>query len=211
MKTISILIATFMINGILFSQARLASTEYQKTVQPAVEISYPYPEKTVSKAFENKLEKMGYKGKESKGYMVYKGVRMAELGPDSYDLYIKTERKSKKEKDESVVTMMISSGNNIFVRDNTAPVFAHAQTFLDSQMVMVEAYDLEVKVAEQEEVIKKTNKKMKNLTDEAEDLQKKKRKIEEDIEANLKAQENQKAEVATQGELLNTLMGKRKQ
>ena len=52
---------------------------------------------------------------------------------------------------------------------------------------------------------------MKNLTDEAEDLQKKKRKIEEDIEANLKAQENQKAEVATQGELLNTLMGRRKQ
>ncbi len=194
-----------------FSQARITTTEYQKTPQPSIEVEMPFSEKTVTKAIDDKLQKLGYKGKESKGFMTYKGVKMAELGPDTYDLYFKTERKSRKEKDITVVTMLVSTGYDKFVSDGNSSVLGNAKNFLDSQFVMVEAFELEQQVTDQDNEVKKADKKMASLTEEAEELQKKKKKLEKDIEENLKAQENQKNEMGKQNQILNTLKGKRKQ
>ena len=210
MKRSILLFISIVIAGHVFSQARNATVEYQKAPQSAVEMEVPYPEKTVSKAIEDKLEKLGYKGKESKGFVVYRSVRMPELGPDAYDLYFKTDRKSRKEKDVTILTMLVSSGMDKFL-DNSSTVMSNAKTFLDSQVVVVEAYDLEVQVGDQESQVKKADKKMVNLTEEAEDLQKKKKKLEKDIEENLKAQEDQKKETEKQNLILSTLRGKRKQ
>ena len=84
-----------------FSQARITVADFQKVQEPAVENELPFPEKTVSNAIQDKLEKMGYKGKESKGFIVYRSVHLPELGSESYDLYFRTGRKSKKEKDNA--------------------------------------------------------------------------------------------------------------
>lgn len=192
-----------------FTQALITKADYQKAPQPAVTVEIPFPEKTVSKAIEDKLGKLGYKGKDSKGFTIYKGVRMQEIGPDSYDLYFKTDRKDKKEKDVTIVTLLIASGYDKFIDDSQ--VMNNAKTFLDSSLAMVESFDLEQQIEEQESLVKKQDKKMANLTDEANDLQKKKKKLEKDIEDNLKAQEDQKKEVETQGLVLDTLKRLRKQ
>ncbi|MEO6230778.1 MAG: hypothetical protein ABJB11_03810 [Ferruginibacter sp.] len=209
MKRLSILFITVLFYCSATAQAHLVTTDYQKTKQSAIEMELPYAEKIVGDAIEDKMEKMGFKSKSNKGYMVYKGVRIAELGAGTYDLYFKTDRKSRKEKDMTIVTMMMSEGPDRFVSDPT--VLTSAKNFLDSQVVMVEAYDLEVQVTEQDNSVKKADKKMSSLVSDLDDLQKKKAKIEKDIEENLKNQENQKKEIETQNLILTTLKGKRKQ
>ncbi len=209
MKSVLILFITFLFYCNATAQAHLVTTEYQKTKQSAIEMEMPYTEKVVSDAIEDKMGKMGFKAKSNKGFMVYKGVRIAELGAGTYDLYFKTDRKSRKEKDMTIVTMMLSEGPEKFVSD--PEVLTNAKNFLDSQVVAIEAFDLEVQVTDQDNAVKKGDKKMSKLIDDANDLQKKKAKIEKDIEDNLKEQENQRKELETQNQILNTLKGKRKQ
>jgi hypothetical protein len=195
-----------------FAQARLATADYNKTMQPAVEIEIPFTEKTVMKTIIENIEKRGYRGKDNKGYTVFKGVMIPEIGPVAYDLYFKTDRKSRKEKDITILTMMISSGFEKFIGDTTdSKVIDNAKTFLNNQTAAVIAYDLELQVKEQEELTAKADKKYNNLVEDGQDLLKKKEKLEKDIADNTQKQAEQKAEAEKQRQILDTLKGKRKQ
>ena len=72
-----------------FSQAIVTITDYQKIQEPAIQYEIPYAEETVTKAIEDTLEKQGYKGKDTKGYTLYRDVHSTALGPDTYNLYFK--------------------------------------------------------------------------------------------------------------------------
>lgn len=212
MKKLFLSLAITLMATASFAQAHLATADYQKTMQPAVENDIPFPEKTVNKAIEDKMQKMGYKGKDNKGYTIYRGVRMAELGPDAYDLYFKTDRKSRKESGNTVVTMMVSSGYDKFIGDSTnSAVIENAKKYLNGLTETVAAYDLEQQITEQEDATKKADKKLASLVDDGQDLQKKKAKIEKDIEENIKKQADQKAEGEKQRQIFDTLKAKRKQ
>ena len=212
MKKLFLSLAITVMATASFAQAHLATADYQKTMQPAVENDIPFPEKTVNKAIEDKMQKMGYKGKDNKGYTIYRGVRMAELGPDAYDLYFKTDRKSRKESDNTVVTMMVSSGYDKFIGDSTnSTVIENAKNYLNSLTEIIAAYDLELQITEQESATKKADKKLTNLVEDGQDLQKKKARIEKDIEDNIKKQADQKAESEKQRQIFETLKAKRKQ
>lgn len=194
------------------AQSRTATVEYQKVNRQAVVAEIPFPEKTIRDAIDNKMEQMGYKGKDSKGFTVYKGVRMPELGSDSYDLYFMADRKSRKEKENSTLTLMITKGFDSFVSDSTdARVMNNAKNYLDSIRNMIAAYDLEQQIIAQEDAVKKADKKYNNLVDDGASLEKKRKNIEKDIEDNKKDQANQQAEIEKQKQILETLRGKRKQ
>ena len=210
MKRIILSLFTVTISALSFAQAHLATADYQKTMQPAVENEYPFPEKTVSKAIDDKMQKLGYKGKDNKGYVIYRGVRIAELGPDAYDLYFKVDKRSKKE--NTVVTMLVSSGYDKFIGDSSDnTVIDNSKKFLDSLINTVAAYDLEMQITEQEDVAKKADRRWAGLVDDGADLQKKKAKIEKEIEENIKKQADQKVETEKQRQILDTLKSKRKQ
>lgn len=195
-----------------FAQPRLATAEYNKSMQPAVEMDYAFPDKTVLKAMVDKIERKGYRAKEVKGYMVFRGVILDELGPNNYDLYFKAERKSRKEKDASILTMLIASGAEQFIGDSTnARVVANAKSFLERHMADVEAYDLELQIREQEELTVKADKKYNNLLEDHQDLLKKKEKLEKEIEENIARQAEQKAAVEKERQILTNLKAKRKQ
>lgn len=204
-------LASFAITG-LMGQARYTTAEYQKIVRPAVASEVPFSEKTISDALEDKMGKMGYKGKSTKGFILYSGVRLPELGTEAYDLYYKIDKVSRKDKGNCTVMLMISKGFDNFVSDSSdSKVIANAKTYLNNLRDMVAAYDLEVQIAEQDEVIKKTDKKYTNLVDEATELQKKKRKLEDQITENTAAQAAQKTEAEKQRQILEMLKLKRKQ
>lgn len=155
---------------------------------------------------------MGYKGKESKGFMVYKGVKLADIGNDSYDLYFMADRLSRKNKDNSTLTLLISKGFESFISDSTdAAVMNNAKKYLDSIKLMIAAYDLELQIQAQEDAVKKADKKYTNLVEDGDNLEKKRKSIEKDIEDNKKDQANQKTETEKQRQILETLRGKRKQ
>jgi hypothetical protein len=69
---------------------------------------------------------------------------------------------------------------------------------------------LELQIDAQEDVIKKNEKKVVNLADDASSLQKKKKKLDDEIAQNAIDQTNQKAETERQKQILETLKAKRK-
>ncbi|MBS1510142.1 MAG: hypothetical protein JST86_04830 [Bacteroidetes bacterium] len=195
-----------------FAQSRTATVEYQKINRQAVVADIPFPEKTVRDAIDNKMEQMGYKGKENKGFVVYKGVHLPDLGSDSYDLYFSADKVSRKDKDNSTLTLMISKGFDAFVSDSSdSRVISNAKNYLDSIKNMIAAYDLELQITSQEDVVKKANKKYDNLVDDGNSLEKKRKNIEKDIADNKKDQASQQTEIEKQKQILETLRGKRKQ
>jgi len=211
MRKIHLVTALLFMATFAFAQARQTTADYNKTMQPAIETEIPFPEKTVLKSLVDKMEKRGYKGKEVKGYTVFKGVNMPEIGPDAYDLYFKTDRK-KKDKDVTILTMLISTGNEKFISEgDNVKVLDDSKTFLNNHSAHAAAYDLELQIKDQDEATTKADKKYNNLVDDGKDLVKKKEKLEKEIEENLKKQEEQKNEAAKQLQIANTLKAKRKQ
>ena len=193
------------------AQSRYVFIDFKDVQKPGIQNDFSYPESTVSKAISDKMEKLGYKGKDSKGFKMYKGVALPELGSATYDLYFKVDRKSKKQKDMSTVTMLVSTGNENFITEaDDSQTINNAKYFLDNLIPSVQAFDLEQQIKEQEDAVKKAEKKYKNLLDDADDLQKRKRKIEEQISDNSKDQKNQQAEIEKQKQLYETLKAKRK-
>ncbi len=212
MKNILILAVCLITAQLVTAQATTATVEYLKINRQAVVNDMPFPEKTIRDAVDNKMQQMGYKGKESKGYMVYKGVRLPELGSESYDLYFMADRVSRKNKDNSTLTMLISKGYDNFASDSSdATLINNGKLYLNGIRDMIAAYDLELQIQAQEDAVKKADKKYTGLLEDGESLEKKRKNIEKDIEDNKKDQANQKSETEKQRQILETLRGKRKQ
>ncbi len=212
MRKVIILLVVSFLSTASFAQARLTTTEFAKNAQPAVEIDIPFAPKTVESAIEDKMQKSGSKGKEIKGFIVYRTVSLTDFKNVPYDLYFKTERKSRKEKENSIVTLMVSPGLEKFIGDTTnAAVIEQAKLFLSNLMPSIQAADLELQINDQDEASKKAEKKYNNLVEDGIDLVKKKEKLENDIAENIKKQADQKADMEKQKQILTTLKGKRKQ
>ena len=90
------------------SQSFEGSVEYLKKDQQAIVIEFPYAPSVVEEAIEKRMEKLGHKKKESKGFLVYKNVVLREISSEPADYLIKVERKSRKEKDESIVYLLMT-------------------------------------------------------------------------------------------------------
>ena len=123
MKYILTLMFAVVFYTVAVAQSRTETVTYQKINRQAVVNDIPFPEKTVRDAI----------GKDTKGFTVYKGVRLPALGNDLYDLYFSADRKSRKEKEYATLTMMITKGIDNFVADSTdAAVVSNAKAYLDS-------------------------------------------------------------------------------
>jgi hypothetical protein len=191
-----------------FAQTRVTTTDYQKISRSALVNEIPFSAKLVEDAIDDALAKKGYKGNSAKGFTVYKGARL--ISDEAYDIYFMVEKKSKKDKDNSVVTMMVSKGFDEFLTEkNDGPVLEKARHFLDSLRNTVARYDLEQQIIVQEDEVKSADKKHVSLQDESKDLEKKKRKLEEQISDNINNLENQLKEIEKQKQILETLKARR--
>ncbi len=205
-KLIYTLIAFAFFNLSLFAQSQYVFINFKDAQKPAIQNEYSYPDKTVTNAINDKLTRLGYKGKDSKGYTAYKGVVLPELGNQPYDLYFKVDRKSRKDKDVAIVNMLVSTGNENFISDSSdSRTMSNAKNFLDNLMPSIATYDLQLQVKAQQDAVTKAEKKYKSLQNDADDLQSRKRKLEQQIEDNLKAQKNQEAEIEKQKQIFQSL------
>jgi hypothetical protein len=212
MKHFFTLLMSVFVVTVLQAQARVSSVKFSKDGEkPSVTNDYIYSEKTVAKAIDDKFGKMGYKGKDNKGFTVYRGVNLPALSGGPYDLYFKVDRNGKRSDENATVYMLISKGNEQFISeadDNT--LMNDAKTYLDSLTNDIAAYDLEQQISKEEDDLKKAEKKYENLMSNAENLQKQKKKIENDIEDNLQAQKNQQSTIEKQKQVTENLRAKRK-
>jgi hypothetical protein len=201
----------------VFSQAYEGSIEFDKKKQQAFMIDYNYPPESVEAAIVQKMESMGYKAKEEKGlfnkdkgFLVFKSAFIPDISASSMDYIVKVERKSRREKDESVVYMIIMKDGNNAKDGFQAENVGSAKRFLNDLLPNVEASHLEFQIRAQEEVVVKAEKKLKNLQDDKKDMEEKIRKLQGDIKTNEKNQVNTEQEIANQKTALEALKGKRK-
>jgi hypothetical protein len=210
MKHFLPIILSFTLTSALFSQSYENQVEYQKKSEQAWAIDFPYPPSVVEDGLIKKLDEMGLKTKESKGFRNYKGSMIKSISTENMDYIFRVERKSKKERDESVVYMMIYKGDANMFPLLAGDIKSQAKNFLNSLVPFMEVYSLEVEIKAQEEILAKEEKKLKELEGDAEDLQKKLKKIESDIEENKKDQQDQEKEIDNQKKILDALLRKRK-
>ena len=194
------------------AQSEIITVNYLKVERLAVANEISFSEKTIMKAIDNKMEQLGYTGKDTKGFTVYKAVKLAQLGNADYDLYFMAERKSRRNKDNSTLTLMISAGaDNFATLKKDAALIGNAKLYLENMVAIIAAYDLELQINNQQEAVNTADKKYNNFIDDGQSLEKKRKSIEKDIEDNKKNQEAQLAELEKQKQTLETLKGSKKQ
>ncbi len=209
-KLIFFLFTGLAISTITSAQAYEGTVEYDKKKQDAFMIDYSYSPEAVENAIIKKMEKLGYKPKEEKGlfnkdkgFKIFKGAYVTEANAERLDYIIKVEPKSRKNKDESVVSLiLLKNGSNAKTGFGVAET-EQVKDFLRNLLPNIEAADLEIQIRTQEEAIAKAEKKMKNLRAEKEELEKK-------LSDNIADQESTQKDIDNQKLTLEVLKGKRK-
>ncbi|HEY0433775.1 MAG TPA: hypothetical protein VGC95_07885 [Chitinophagaceae bacterium] len=207
----SLLTAVFLIVAALpaLAQSYEGTVTYQKKDERAIITEYPYPASVVEDAIVDKFEKMGFKNKDSKGFLLYKNIVLTEVSSDPADYLIRVDRKNRKDKDQSLVYMIVQKNEqNVISSDES--ITENGKQFLDHLAPDLDAFNLEVQITDQEAAVTKAQKKLKNLQDDQESMEKKIKKLQSDLEANAKDQENQQKEIDKQKQILDSIKGRRK-
>jgi hypothetical protein len=211
MKYISILIASIIISGLVFSQSPMPTTaEYNGQKYPCYIMEYNLPPEETKDVIVNKLKSDGYNASKSKGYLVYRNTRLKDLDPNEpQDVFFKIDRKSRKEKDKSIVTMITAKSGTIPEEKvkgaKTVAAIepsANSVSFLNSfqSNINLSAYNLAV--SNQQDVVDKAEKKLKNLQDDQSKMEKKIKNLQDDLSKNKKDQQNQIEEIGKQKTIL---------
>jgi len=210
MKNFSITAITVFISSVCFGQY-FTDIDWQKQKLPAVQTSVPFSESIVEDAIKLEMGKLGYSPAQEKGGILYKAVKIAEIGPGAYDLLFKVQRKGKRESESADIYMAVSRGNNNYVQPNDSDSLPHtAKKFAGHFLGWAEAQALEVGIKEQDEKVKTSQKKLQSLIDEGVQLEKKLQKLQQDILDNRQFVEKQKTDVDVKSKALEALMKKRK-
>jgi hypothetical protein len=188
------------------------STDFQRSTQPAAIIELPYAEAIVQKAIEEYMLKKGAKGSESRGFQVFRGYKLQSRHDYTSDLYFKAERKSRKDKDMSVIYLVTGkSGTDIKTRNTSDDKgLDGADDLLEDLASFVEAYALDVQIKDQETAVKKLETKINDLVEDSISIDKRKKALEEKIQQNVLERQKQKTEADKQKEVLEAMKGRRK-
>lgn len=211
MKKVTGLLSVLLIISQLVNAQFFGELEWQKKKIPAVLTDVPQTATVTEDAIKQKFAQLGYSAKSEKGALVYKGIRLPEIGTGTYDVLIKVDRKSRRDKDASVVYFALSMGNENYVTSSGDVVLTtNMKKYCERFLPWAEAQALEVEIKDQEEKLKSAENKLKSYNDEAETLEKRRQKLEEDIKENKQNIEKQKQEVENQKKAVEVLKGKRK-
>ncbi len=204
MKTLLLFLFAMSLQS-CFAQVFEGKIDYNKISQPAVIAEYKYPEATVEKTLTDKLERMGYKVKSSKGFLIISNAVISSISSKPMDYAFKIERKSKKEKDITIVSLVMNENNVNTIVDNST----NCKSFLTDLSPAIDAANTDNMINEQYEAVVKSQKKLKNLQDDQMNMEKKIRNLEDDLKKNAKEQEDQQKEITKQQEVLDAFKAKK--
>ncbi|MBX9784862.1 MAG: hypothetical protein K2X48_16350 [Chitinophagaceae bacterium] len=205
------LLAALIVSVLVTNAQSFGELEWQKTKIPAVALEIPQTSSVTQDAIVKKLAQLGYNGKESKGVVVYKGIRITEISSEPLDIYLSVDRKSRKEKDASTVYFAVSGAPGQFVKaGDDAILIQKINAYVNNFPAWAEAEALERDIKDQEYRVKSAEKKASDLQNDSDNLQKRLKKLQDDIEENKKNIEKQKTEMENQRKALDILKARRK-
>jgi hypothetical protein len=213
------LLLFFMLFGLLgWAQAPIDPTkrydgtlDHQKTKQLASILEFRYPERDLEAALERYIDKLGVKVKTSRGLNFAKQVKFKADDSRYFDLYYKVEGSGRGAAASSILSVILAEpGEDILLRDpknqdvaKATASSSSAQAFFDGLGAAVGAYDLEKRIAEQEDVLKKAERKHS-------DLEKRKQKLEKEIAENTEDLKKSASELEKAKAVLEQIRAERK-
>ncbi len=211
MKCIFTLIVALLTTAFAIAQAPMPTTaEYNGQKYPCYIMEYNLPPDETKDVIVNKLKSEGYNADKSKGYLVYRNTRLKDLNPDEpQDVLFKIDRKSRKEKDKSIVTMItaksgtipedkVKGAKTVAAIESSANSVEFINSFQNN--INLSAYNLAI--SNQQEVVDKAEKKLKELQDDQSKMEKKIKNLQDDLAKNKTDQQNQTEEIAKQKTVL---------
>ena len=188
-----------------YGQVYESKIDYKKTSQAAVVGEYKYSEEIVQKALRDKLERMGYKIKSTKGFLVVTNAVIGSVSSRPLEYAFKVERKSRKEKDITLLSAVINENDANATADNSEKL----KSFLSELIPSIEATNVDFMVNEQFSTVVKSQKKLKNLQDDQNSIERKIRNLQDDLKKNAKDQEGLQKEILGQQEVLDAYKAKK--
>ena len=188
-----------------YGQVYESKIDYKKTSQSAVVGEYKYSEEIVQKTLRDKWERMGYKIKSTKGFLVVSNAVIGSVSSKPLEYAFKVERKSRKEKDITLLSAIINENDANATADNSEKL----KSFLSELIPFIEATNLDFMVNEQYDAVVKSQKKFKNLQDNQNSIERKIRNLQDDLKRNAKDQDEMQKEITKQQELLDGLKAKK--
>jgi hypothetical protein len=204
MKKIIAFFLILFVSVFSYGQAHEGLVEYQKKSHPAAVIELPYPPGVVNDAMSDYLSKKGKsKGNDIKGFITYRNTQPVQNDSSNADLYFKTEHKSSREKEVTVVSLLLMTPD---AQASTGTIrylgVEEAKNYLNGLATAIEAYDLELSIKTQNDGLIKAEAKYKTLANEGDDLEKKRKAIETKIIDNKNDQQLQLKEIENQKQKL---------
>ena len=188
-----------------YGQVYESKIDYNKTSQAAVVAEYKYSEEIVQKTLRDKLERMGYKIKSTKGFLVVSNAVIGSVSSKPMDYAFKVERKSKREKDIALLSVIVKENEVNATADNSEKL----KSFLSELIPSIEATNVDFMVNEQYAAVVKSQKKLKNLQDDQNSLERKVRNLQDDLKRNAKDQDDLQKEILRQQEVLDAYKAKK--
>ena len=200
-KLTALLPVLFLLFNAAFSQSTVTSVSYNKTDQTGLMLELPYNQDVSEGFIVDNLKKTGYeaetkgslfwKNNKINGFYTFKGVRL-EGADQPVDLYFKVDRKSKKQKDQSVIYLLVSKGGENFISSGSdEDIYKAAKRFLNGFLEQSAVYKLDLDIKSQEDVVKDAQKKMDKLKDDEKSMNKKIEQLQSDLKKNSEDQEKQ--------------------
>jgi peptidoglycan hydrolase CwlO-like protein len=119
------------------------------------------------------------------------------------DLYFKVEPKSRKQKDKSIIYLLVNKGSEGFI--NSGSDYNSAQRFLNGFLEQSAGYKLDLDIKGQEATLKDAQKKLTKLQDDEKSMNKKIEQLQTDLKKNQQDQENQQKTIETEQKKLEEL------
>jgi hypothetical protein len=214
-KCTALFIFAFAAFQIASAQASYTSVSYNKSSQPALMLELPYNEEISEGFIVDNLKKTGYdpetKGKlfwkqnKLNGFYIFKDVRL-EGASGIADLYFKVDQKSKRQKDASVIYLLVGKGENSFVSsDSDNDTYTAAKKFLNGFVDKSAVYKHDLDIKSQEDVVKDNEKKLDKLKDNEKDMIKKIDQLQKDLKKNQEDQKDQEKKIEDEKNKLDDL------
>ncbi|HUQ97442.1 MAG TPA: hypothetical protein VM010_07245 [Chitinophagaceae bacterium] len=210
-------IALFLLIISANAQSYTTAVKYNKVERQGLILQLPYNEAVSEDFIIDNLKKTGFdpetKGKlfwkQSKlnDFYVFKGVTL-NGAPVPVDLYFKVDQRSKKVKDQSTISMLVSRGDETFIGPGEDTAFIAAQNFLNAFVPQSASYKLNRDIDDQEKAVRDAEKRLEKLQGDEKDLARKIESLQKDLRDNQSEQEAQRGKIETERTKLSELKGK---
>lgn len=197
----------------VYAQATEGTVRRQRTEQPAAIIELPYSSDIVKEALNDYLSKKGKsKGTDLKGFTTFRNTQSLTSGNDNADLYFKIEQKSRQDRGFTIVSLLLTKPTDEkgAATELNYLNMEQAKAYLNGLTPAIEAYNLELMIKEQNQVVIKSESTYKTQFNSGTELEQKRTELETRILENKTEQEKHLADVNTQKQKLTDLVNRRK-